>query len=377
MMNDFYPVRIHLIIENRSDLSGNVFSLQNRYLCQILLGRLLFLILFQFLCRLNQSFNLFSGKAFFIGFEALCQFPVHTCRASLFRTDNYNGPVSIIQQIFPDQILKISGFHIFLQKFKNRDGLHVDKGLFFVIQPAVKQLKPVHQSPGIVAEIRLAEPEFMIVNSGSQSFPVHTLICDFLQGILNYTDKFILLLQLSILGYNRKNRLINSIVVGSQNILSDPRVQKGLFQRRAGSGQKGIIQNLERQIQLFIQGSADDLIVGKIGILLLTLPAGNGILLHHFPHLVERLLETDGRIHRIIVKIRQVILIQPSQFLLHIHISVKINITVGGMIVFSVEIQKLPVSKLRNHLRISAGLICIRSVREKRIQNHPVQNTFR
>ena len=47
------------------------------------------------------------------------------------------------------------------------------------------------------------------------------------------------------------------------------------------------------------------------------------------------------------------------------------------MVICSMEIKKLLVSKLWNHLRISTGLICIAVIREQGIQNNPIQNSLR
>ena len=41
------------------------------------------------------------------------------------------------------------------------------------------------------------------------------------------------------------------------------------------------------------------------------------------------------------------------------------------------KIQKLLISKFRNHLRVSTGLYRIRIIREQRVQNHAVKHTFR
>ena len=47
------------------------------------------------------------------------------------------------------------------------------------------------------------------------------------------------------------------------------------------------------------------------------------------------------------------------------------------MIVSPVEIQIFFISQIRDLIRIPAGLICISRIREKRIQNHPIQHTVR
>ena len=84
----------------------------------------------------------------------------------------------------------------------------------------------------------------------------------------------------------------------------------------------------------------------------------------------------DLRVHFDPVKIRKIFFIQPLKLLFHIHIAVQIDITVGRMIIFPVEIKELFIGKLRNHLGITTGLICIRSIREERIQDHAVEHAF-
>ena len=51
---------------------------------------------------------------------------------------------------------------------------------------------------------------------------------------------------------------------------------------------------------------------------------------------------------------RQIMLINECQFLLHIHISIQINITVGRMIIGSVEVQEIFIGKIRNIFWITA-----------------------
>ena len=85
----------------------------------------------------------------------------------------------------------------------------------------------------------------------------------------------------------------------------------------------------------------------------------------------------DLRVHFDPVKIREIFLIQPLKLLFHIHIAVQVNIAVGRMIIFPVEIKELLIGQLRDHIRIAAGLIGVGRIREKGIQDHPVQHAFR
>ena len=73
----------------------------------------------------------------------------------------------------------------------------------------------------------------------------------------------------------------------------------------------------------------------------------------------------------------QIFLIQPGKLLFHVHIPVQINVTVGRMVVSPVKIKELLIGQIRNKLRVASGFIRIGSVREQRVQNHPIQYTLR
>ena len=199
----------------------------------------------------------------------------------------------VIQEIFLDQFFKVSCLHLFLQEFKCRNCLHVDKWFRLIIQPAIKQLQSIHQSTRIISEISLAETEFMIVDSGTKCFLIDSIFHNIFQCIFNHTDKFFFLLYIRILRDHRENRLINSVVIRSGDILADTCIQKRFLQRCPRCGQKCIIQNLECQIQLLIQCRTDHFIIGKIGVILLTLFTRDGILLNDFFHLCKWLLQMN------------------------------------------------------------------------------------
>ena len=84
------------------------------------------------------------------------------------------------------------------------------------------------------------------------------------------------------------------------------------------------------------------------------------------------LLHLDLRVNPSTVKPAQIMLIQPGKLCFHIHIAVQIKITVGGMIILAMKIQKVLISQGRNLIRIPAGLVRVRRIRKQGIQNHPV-----
>ena len=377
MVDHFHSSDLFLFIKDRRDLSGDIFPLQDRDLRHIFRAVLFFLVCFQFLRRLHHLFSFFPAQALFVSFQLLGQRLIHLCRASPLRTDDDDGAVSIIQQIFPDQFFKISCVHLALQELKGGDRLHVDKRFLVVIKPAVKKLQSVHQSPRVVSKVRLTEPELMVVDPCPERFLIHPLLCDLPKSILDHTDELLFLLHVRILGNDGEDGLIDPIIVGSHNVLSDARVHQRFFQRSARRGQERIVQDLECKVKLLIQRSPDHLVPGKVGIILLTLVTCDGVFLDHLFHLGKRFLVTDPGIHFRRVKIREIVLVQPAKLLLHIHISVQIDITVGRMIVFPVEIKELLIDQFRDHFRVTAGFICIGCIREKRVQDHPVEHSLR
>ena len=199
----------------------------------------------------------------------------------------------IIKEIFLDQLFKISCLHLFLQEFKCRNCLHVDKWFCLIVKPAVEQLKSIHQSTRIVSEISLAETELMIIDSCAKCFLIDSIFHNVFQCIFDHTDKFFFLLYIRILRDHRKDWLINSVVIRSGNILADTCIQKRFLQRCSRRRKKCIIQNLECQIQLLIQCRTDHFIIGKIGVILLTLLTSDGILLNDFLHLCKWLLQMN------------------------------------------------------------------------------------
>ena len=110
----------------------------------------------------------------------------------------------------------------------------MDKRLLFIIKPAVKELEPIHQPPRIIAEIRLAETEFIVIDPRAQRLLIDAVVRDPPQCLFDHTDKIFFLLHVRILRDHREDRLIDPIVIRAHDILSDPRIKERFFQRSAG-----------------------------------------------------------------------------------------------------------------------------------------------
>ena len=129
----------------------------------------------------------------------------------------------------------------------------MDEWLLLVIEPAVVKLQAVHQPSRIISEVGLAETEFMVIDPGAQRFLVNAVLYYIFQCVFDHADKRFLLLHIGVLRDHGEDRLVHAVVVGTHDIFADPCVQKGLLKRCARSAQKRIVQDLECQIQLFIQ----------------------------------------------------------------------------------------------------------------------------
>ena len=118
-------------------------------------------------------------------------------------------------------------------------------------------------------------------------------------------------------------------------------------------------------------------IIGKISLPLGILFLGNRIILCLLGHLLKTLLPCNLGIGIYSFILRQILRVQPQKLLLHIQISVKDDIGIGGMIEACMECPKCIISQVRNIFRISAGLISVGGIRKERMENITFQHRFR
>ena len=250
----------------------------------------------------HQKLCLLLAEAFLICLKLLGKLCIQTRRTPFLRSHDYNRTMGIFKEISPDQLLKVTGSHLCLHSFKGFQRLHMHEWLGLVIQPAVHHLKPIHKAFWIISEVRLAVTEFMIVNPSLKSLSVYAVFCKAGKHLLNQFHKLFLLTFLRIFCNHRENRLIDSIVIGTHNVLSDSGICQRLLKRRARRRKKRIIQNLEGKVKLPVKAGPNHLIVGKIRILLLWFITCNGIGKGMFLHFLKRLLEPDSGIYFFCIK---------------------------------------------------------------------------
>ena len=185
---------LHLLINNRFNLPGNIFSFQHRNLFQIFLTVFCRLILFQSMSAFYQTFLLFKAQTFLIFLQLFIQFSVKSGCTAFFRFNDHDRTMLVIQKISLDQIFKISGIDLIFQKLKCIQRLDMNEWLFIIIEPAVHDLKSIHQPLRVTSKICLTITEFMIINSGFQRFFVHPFFNNIPKSTFNRLNKCCLLI---------------------------------------------------------------------------------------------------------------------------------------------------------------------------------------
>ena len=240
----------------------------------------------------------------------------------------------------------------------------MNERLFIIIQPTVKNINAVHKPLRERRIIRLPESEFQIIDSRSDCFGIYALTDNFLQRFFDNTKEFLFLFFFCIFCYHREKWLVNPIAVTSIHIFSDSCIQQRLAKRCTRSRQKHIIQHFKSRTKLHIQSIARYHAAGQICRLIFRTIFRNRICNHMFHRFFKRFLERYFRFHCNLLKLAQIFPIHPFQFFRHIHISIKINITVGRMIVPAVKRQEILISQIRYFFRITTGLHTIRCIRK-------------
>ena len=370
-------VHCKLFVGKSLNLSSDIGAFKHRDAFQILRILLRFLICFKSFCFSYQFLQLCIRKAASVLLKHLLQILLSFGSKATLWNQGKDGAVGIIKKPFPDNFFKVSLVNCFLQSVINGKKLHLGKRIFIIIEPVSQNIKTVHQSFWIGTEISLAVTEFHIIDSRKNRFFVNSILHNVLKTFSDSGYKFFFLAGLGTFCHNREEWLQNSIVIRAINILTDLCIQKCFLQRSSRSAKKCIIQHIKCYSKHAVHSISHNHIKGKISIILFFLILSHRILFLKILHLRKWSLLQNAGIHSKSIKSGKIFFIDKTQLLLHVHISVKIYIAVGGMIIRAVEIQKLLIGKLRNILRVASGFHAISIIREKAALNLPVQNLVR
>ena len=253
----------------------------------------------------------------------------------------------------------------------------MDKGLCIIIQPTVQSIQTIHQSLGCCPIVCLPVFKFKVMNGRKNCFFIKALLHKLCQRLSDCLFEVLFLITRGSLCHDCKKRLLVAAVIYAEYILADSLINQCLLHRRTGNRAKGKIQYLQGNIKFPVQTVSNGYRIGKVGVLLHILPLADGIFLYHPHRLFKPRFCFNLRIHIQPVKVGKICFVNICQLFCHIHISVEINIAVGGMIIGSVEIQKLLIGQHRNFLRVAAGFHPVSSMGIQRRGNFPAQKAVR
>ena len=193
---------LHRVLELRP-LPADILAAQHGNLFQIFLGGRLLLVLPQFPGSPHHGLDGLGRHGSLPLRQHVGQLFVLPLRLARLRRHQNHGLVGIVQQILPDQALKIALVHCLLQEVKGLLVLQMHERIP-VVQPAVHGPQAVHQPLGRGTVVRLPVTELVVIETGQQALPVDALVRQTPQRTLDRDQKLRLLLLVGVLGDHGK-----------------------------------------------------------------------------------------------------------------------------------------------------------------------------
>ena len=221
-----------------------------------------------------------------------------------------------------------------------------------IIKPTVKSLQAQHQPPWVRTEIRLPVLELIMVDGSLKRFLIDPFFHQFRKHLIDRLFKFLLLGFIRIFRDNGKIRLENTVFQSAVYVLPDSLIKQRLLHRRPGCGTKDIVQNFHGNIKLRVKAASHGNIISQVSIFRNRFFFHHRIFFYQLPWHGKSFLMPHLGINLKLVKRGKIILVHKRKIFRRIHVPIQIYIAVGRMIIFPVEIQKLLIGKLRDHIRI-------------------------
>ena len=198
-----------------------------------------------------------------------------------------------------------------------------------IIKPTVKSLQAQHQPPWVRTEIRLPVLELIMVDGSLKRFLIDPFFHQFRKHLIDRLFKFLLLGFIRIFRDNGKIRLENTVF------------QSAVY-----------VQNFHVNIKLRVKADSHGNIISQVSIFRNRFFFHHRIFFYQLPWHGKSFLMPHLGINLKLVKRGKIILVHKRKIFRRIHVPIQIYIAVGRMIIFPVEIQKLLIGKLRDHIRI-------------------------
>ena len=245
------------------------------------------------------------------------------------------------------------------------------------VKPGVQGAKAVYQARGHPAVVGFPVFEFGIVQGRQKELPVDPLPDQLFHGLPDDLPEPVLVLFLCVFCDNGKIGLPDPLIIASEDVLSDTGLQQGLLQGSSGHIQEQELQDLPGNVKLRIQLSSRYEVGGEVAAAGEVLIVPQGIPDPFLPGCCKSLLEADLRGHLPAVVGIKIVFLKPQKLILHIHVSIEVDIGIGGVVIGPVELQEVLIGQLRNMVRISPGLHPVHRIREQGVHGIALQHRLR
>jgi|GEM_PF-6410131 len=323
----------------------------------------------------HDFIQLFVGKAALEGCQLFRRFPIHLFGESLFRFHGNQYLVRVLDDIAEKEIFEVIGLQVIPQGVDIVDVAEGFHGIP-VIQPEVHGPYAVEKALRTALVIIFTGSEFGAVQRRFQHILVQSLQGNGAEGAVHHIRKGLLFIHFGPCHFHNPYGLLVAVAVGAGQVASKACVQHRLFQRRPVHVDEHIVQNAEGQgvhgghvvVESIVKGM-DGLAFG-VFIFRNAIGGGNG---NPFP---EGSLGLHHGVHISSVEGGEVLPVQIFQGLINIHIAVKVDIAVGGMVETAVEFRKFTEGQGGNHFRVPAGFHAVGGVGEKLFHSPVFHNSF-
>ena len=177
MMQDIAAFFLFQIIIKTICFLSNILSGQKRNLCQNFRRIYRLLEGSQGFCFFYHMLDFIFCHGRFFRCQGFCQFRFLLCCQTGFRIHNDSHLMRVVQQPFTNQSFKIAIFHVFTKPVKGIAEGKMHQRIIFIIQPAVKTLKTIHQTFGECAKICFPIFKFCTVETCGQGTFIQTIFC--------------------------------------------------------------------------------------------------------------------------------------------------------------------------------------------------------
>ena len=210
MPQNFGVAKRKLSVADRSAFLCDILPGKHRDFLQLFLCGRCLLEFLQFCCFFYQLLYLFFTETCLKICQFLCRLCLQFCSQSLFRCNDNNRHMCVIQQIFLHQFLVIITLYCITEFLINIQLFDISKRITLAVQPAVHNVDSVHQALRIRAVICLTKTELGRIDTCQQCFFIDAVFHLLFQYLADHCQELFFVTDICIFSDYRKGRLLNA-----------------------------------------------------------------------------------------------------------------------------------------------------------------------